>query len=282
MFSTFKYVIYLSILILIFGCDKINRNRTIIIKGSETFQPLLQSLAEKHNKLQSTEIIFKISGGGSQSGLEALLKEEVDLAMSSKELVPNEFDTLLLKGKDIQKTLVAWDKIIIVVNPKNKVSKITIEELKKIYKGEVTNWTNLGGSNDSIHVLSRKEGSGSLSFFKDKVMNGENFASSTIQLSDVNEILSRIKNDTNAIAFVGGGHFNKSVKVLDISKDGIDYFYPSERNVRSNDYPFVIPLFLYHIRNEDKTRLNDFINFVGSRSARFAIMDLGFIPVYIE
>ncbi|MFN0050265.1 MAG: PstS family phosphate ABC transporter substrate-binding protein [Cytophagales bacterium] len=264
------------------ACDTLNESRTIVIKGSETMQPLISALADKYNENQAKGIIFKIEGGGSQSGLDALFNDKTDIAMSSKSVLNEDQDTLMARSKSIKKLDIAIDEILIVVNSNNSVRKLTSNQLREIYNGEITSWDQVGGTGASIMPLSRKKGSGSLSFFLEKIMSNQSFTGSVMMMDNVKDILAKVENEPNAIAFVGGGHFSKQIKVLDISTDGVEYFYPSERNVRARYYPYVIPLSLYYVEDAENEYLNKFLKFVQTKSARYTITDMGFIPQVTE
>ncbi len=278
MYFNLKQVVFPILFYILFGCEPFTRNRIIKIKGSETLQPLIAQLAEKYNQTQPTKIVFKIEGGGSQSGIDALLAKDVDIAMSSKTMADVDKDSSILQGEDIKRLEIAIDEILIVVNSGNKLSKITNKQLKQIYAGEITTWDKIGGTVDSIVPMSRKKGSGSLSYFQENIMLNQPFSASVRYFNHVNEILAKLETDENGIAFVGGSHFSKKIKVMDISKDGEEYFYPSERNVRAKYYPYVIPLSLYYVEDPEKEVLNRFLEFIVSKSARNSIIDMGFIP----
>lgn len=264
------------------ACEYYTKNKVISIKGSETMAPLMKVITEKYNSKQSTKVIFKIEGGGTKAGLDALINEEVDIAMTSKAFNAKDYNEELLEGKTLDKKDIALDELLIVVNSSNKVSKLTVDQLQKIFSGELRNWSEIGGNKEQIKPITRKYGSGSRSYFESKIMNGKPFVAGIDSMLGVKEILESIENNPNTIAYIGAGNYSKKIKMLEISTDGKSFYYPSEANVRSKNYPFSIPLSVYYFKDNDNERLSLFIKYIGGKSVRYKIKEMGLIPIINE
>ncbi|MCM8793870.1 MAG: phosphate ABC transporter substrate-binding protein, partial [Candidatus Omnitrophica bacterium] len=153
----------------------------IQIKGSDTMVNLVQAWAEKYMEKNPNSFIA-VTGGGSGTGIAALLNKTCSIASSSRKMKEKEVTLAKSKGIDPQEFIVGYDGIAVVVNPKNPVDRLTLKQLKDIYTGKITNWSQLGGENKSIVVLSREVNSGTHIYFKEHVLENEEFSPQALLL----------------------------------------------------------------------------------------------------
>lgn len=266
------------------SCQFLEKKDTINIKGSDSMLPLMHKIASGYEESTGKKLHVALSGGGSLDGLAALAKGETDIAMSSVALSEQEKKAYESQGNKLTEVLFAFDDVLVIVNPDNPVSQITTEQLQKIYTGEINNWSQLGGNDAPIIGLIRDKDSGITDFLMDNVMKKAPFSTKIIQKDSTKFINQAIDNDVNAIALIGSGNFDKhNAKALDVSEDGgKTYYAPNEINVRAKYYPFIIPLYLYYVEKKNDEILPSFVNYLLSKSARYDIVDMGYVPNPIE
>jgi len=154
---------------------------SVTIKGSDTVLPLAQKEAEDLMKADSN-ISVTVVGGGSGVGITALLDGTTDIAMASRDLKTEEKLKFSEGKKDIEQVIIAFDALSVIVNPNNKVSQLTREQLEKIFTGEIKNWKEVGGDDEKIVAYSRESSSGTYEFFKEEVMEKKNYANDILSL----------------------------------------------------------------------------------------------------
>src|SRR4030095_4086887 len=197
------------------GCSKKSKdntqNKSITIKGSDTMVHLMSTLAEAYMK-KSPDIYVSVTGGGSGTGIAALINGTTDICSSSRDMQQKEIDEA--KGKNVNPTekTIAYDGIAIVINPDNPVKEVTLEQLKKIYTGAYTNWKELGGPDQPITALSRESNSGTYVFFQEHVLNKENYAPTVKLMPASSSIVQSVTSDKWSIGYVGLG-YTKDAKV---------------------------------------------------------------------
>lgn len=248
------------------------------LKGSDTLLPLVQKESENYAKKNSSARIT-VTGGGSGVGISALMDGTADIAMSSRKMKFDEKIKLQEAGKAPQEVIVAYDALAVVVNPANKVTNLTREQLEAIFTGAVTNWKELGGEDMKIVVYSRETSSGTYEFFKTDVMLNKNYMSSILSMPATGAVIQSVSQTKGAIGYVGLAYLNTNVKPIHISYDqGKNYVAPSFENARSKVYPVVRPLYLYYVRTAEKTA-KPFIDYMLSAEGQATVKEIGYIPV---
>jgi len=248
----------------------------IVIKGSDTVLPLSQKEAEnfmKQNKSQSVTVI----GGGSGVGIAALMDGTTDLAMSSRTIKMDERMKLQDAGKGFKEVIVAYDALAVIVNPKNKVSKLTREQLEGIYTGKITNWKEVGGDDMKIVMYGRETSSGTYEFFKENVLNKKNYASSMLNMPATGAIIQSVGQTAGAIGYVGLAYLTAEVKDVAVSYDkGKNYVNASVANAKNKTYPIVRPLF-YFVPKATEAKTKSFLDFVLSPAGQKIVEEVGYI-----
>jgi phosphate transport system substrate-binding protein len=250
----------------------------ISIKGSDTVLPLTQKESEKFMKANAGSRLT-IVGGGSGVGIAALMDGTTDIAMSSRKLKMDEKLKLNKAGKSFTETVIAYDALAVIVNIKNKVGKLTKEQIEGIYTGKITNWKELGGDDLKIIVYSRESSSGTYEFFKDHLLMKKNYASNCLMMPATGAIIESVAQTKGAIGYVGIPYLEKTVKAIAISYDkGKTYIIPNYANAKNKTYPVTRPLFYYYLK-QNESKVQKFVNYVMSDIGQATVKEVGYIDV---
>ena len=188
------------------------------IKGSDTVLPLTQELAEMYMKL-NPQATITVTGGGSGVGISALMDGTTDLAMASRRIKFSEKLKMKQSHHEPCEVIVAYDALAIIVHPDNPVKQLTREQLEAIFRGKITNWKEVGGSDAKIVVYSRETSSGTYEFFKESVLGNKNYMSSILSMPATGAIIQSVRQTKGAIGYVGLAYLNPYVKALAVSYD---------------------------------------------------------------
>lgn len=248
------------------------------LKGSDTVLPLAQKEAESYMKNNKAAKITVI-GGGSGVGLAALIDGTTDIAMSSRKMKMAEKIKLSDAGKASKETIIAYDALAVVVNPANKVSQLTKDQIEGIFTGKIKNWKEVGGDDMPIVVYSRESSSGTYEFFKEHVMNNKNYATSVLSMPATGSIIQSISQTKGAIGYVGFAYVEKEVKALKVSFDkGKTFTAPSLETAKNKTYPIVRPLFYYYLNTSEKA-VKPFVDFCLSPEGQKIVEQVGYVPL---
>jgi len=248
---------------LLVGCSS-NIIGTITESGSTTVQPLAEKLAGAF-KAKNPDVNVVIQGGGTAVGIKAANDGTVDIGAASRELTAS--DPTLVKH------LLARDGIAIIVHSSNPVTGLTKEQVRDIYAGNITNWSQVGGANKSIDVVAREEGSGTRTAFQDLVMGKTLIKADAILQSSNGAIKTAVSNDPKAIGFLSLGYIDSSVKALAIN--GVP---ATEENAKSGSYPIVRPLY-FLTKTQPTGVVRDFIDFCTGTDGQKIVAEEGYITI---
>ncbi len=250
---------------------------TCKIKGSDTVLPLSQKHAEAYNK--STGSSISVTGGGSGVGFSALLSNTTDIAQASRSIKMDEKLKLKDAGKAYKEVIIAYDALSVIVNPKNKVSQLTREQLEGIFTGKIVNWKEVGGDDLKIIVYSRETSSGTYEFFREHVLNKKNFANTALLMPATGAIVQSVSQTDGAIGYVGVAYLEKGVKALNVSYDkGKTYVTPTIENAKSKLYPVTRPLYFYYLSTTEP-KVKPFVDFILSAEGQKIVAQEGFVPL---
>lgn len=248
------------------------------IKGSDTTLPLSQQEAEAYIKLNPSASIT-VTGGGSGVGLSSLLAGTTDIAQSSRKIKFLERKKLMDAGKSFKEVVIAYDALAIVVNPQNKVKKLTREQLEDIFTGKITNWKQVGGDDLTIVPYSRETSSGTYEFFRESVLKNKNYMNGIMSMPATGSIIQSIGQTKGAIGYVGLAYLNRNVQPIHISYDGGKTFVePSMANAQNKSYPIVRPLYYYYLQKSE-SKVKPFMDFILSKAGQQVVAEVGFIKV---
>lgn len=272
------------------GCAKKSDERTgesggIEVKGSDTMSALGAMWADEFQK-SDIQAKISVSGGGSGTGITALIHRNADMAQSSREIKPEEIDRAKEEGIEVQEFVVAQDGISVIVNPKNSVGKLTMQQLSDVYNERIKNWKELGGADKEIVLLSRDRSSGTHVFFLEHVLRmGDSkstaeYTKATLMMPSNQAIADVVARTEGTIGYVGMGFVDPTKhKAVPVAADeNSPYVEPSVANVLNHSYPIARPLYFY-TAGEPTGKLKDFIDFVLSDEGQKIVEERDFVPV---
>ena len=243
-----------------------------------------QAWAEAYMK-QNPGTSIAVTGGGSGTGISAMVNNTCDIAEVSREMKESEIKLVESKGFTPKKIIVALDGLAVVVNPANKISELTIGQLADVFSGKIKNWKELGGRDAKIVLLSREVNSGTHVYFKEHVLRKgnaegkEEFAPEALLLSSSQAIADEVSQNLDAIGYYGMGYITAKEKALKISKEkNAPAISPTMDNVISGAYPISRPLLMYS-KGEPKGLVKSFIEYVLSPAGQEIVKKLDFDPV---
>lgn len=259
----------------------VSEARYLSIKGSDTMVHLVSSWAEKF-MAEHPEADLSVTGGGTGTGIAALLNGTTDVCAASRRIKPQEMALAAKQGFTPVEYSVALDGIAVVVNPANPVSELTLEELRKIFTGAVSNWQQVGGPDQPILVMSRESSSGTFVFFQEMVLDKRDYTDKALFMQGTSAIINNIANDKWSIGYVGLGYTmgaKDKVKVVDVAaKAGSTAVSPSDTTVKDGSYPIARPLFLY-TAGAAAGATRDFIDFALGSNGQEIVRATGYVTV---
>ncbi len=292
-----SYFLVAAILIplLVIGCKKKEDTveKTIItIKGSDTMVNLSQKWAEEYMKF-NPNVSIQVTGGGSGTGVAALLNKTTDLANSSRELKTSELEEAKTKGVTPVVYEVALDGIAVIVHSQSKVDNLTLQQVSDIFAGKIKNWKELGGDDMPITLYGRENSSGTYEFFKEHVLgkdaNGKqvDYSPSTQVLQGTAALGEAVARDVKGIGYGGVGYFaeRNDIKILHIKKDeNSTAISPAENNKVNYDViwngDYSISRYLYCFTNgEASGKVKDFMDFITSEAGQNVVKTMEYIPL---
>jgi phosphate transport system substrate-binding protein len=260
------------------GSEQQSAAKSIAVKGSDTVLPLSQKEAEEYMKA-NPQAAITIVGGGSGTGITALLDGTTGVCMSSRDLKMEEKLKFSEKQIDVTTAIVGYDALSAIVHPENPVSRLTREQLENIFTGEFTNWKQVGGPDMPIVAYSRESSSGTYEFFKEHVMDKKNYASSVLNMPATGAIVQSISQTKGAIGYIGIAYNTGSVKSLKVSYDGGTTFVaPSIEGAKDKSYPIARPLY-YFYNTAKAADVKAFVDYVLSDTGQKIVADAGYVPI---
>ncbi len=245
----------------------------VVVKGSTTVLPIAQKCAEAFS--QETGINVSVSGGGSGNGIKALIDGTTDVADASRFIKQAEVERAINNGHYPVPFGVAYDSIVPVVHPSNSVSNLSLDQMKKIYKGEIENWSEVGGPNKQITVISRDTSSGTYEVWEEKVMEGERVYPGALLQASNGAVAQAVSKNPNAIGYVGIGYLNDDLK--DVSVNGVE---GTKATTLSGEFPISRTLFMF-TDGWPKGDTKKFINYVmNPKKGQKYVGESGYVPIF--
>ncbi len=258
-----------------------NAAKAITIKGSDTMVILGQRWAETYmNKTPGA--VLQVTGGGSGTGIAALINGTTDVCQASRPMKASERTKLkeryFTTGTEIA---VAKDGLTVYLHETNPVSRLTLDQLKNIYVGDVTNWNEVGGEDKEITVYGRENNSGTYVFFKDNVLMGDDFSPMVATLPGTASVVNAVSKDPTGIGY-GGAAYGKGIKFCPVAATAADSAYiPDAEHVGNGKYPLSRDLYWY-LRNKPEGDIKKLVEWVLSPDGQAVVMTAGYFPVQIE
>ncbi len=248
----------------------------LVITGSTTVLPIAQQWAQAY-MAQHPEIRISVVGNGSGNGIKALLDGLTNIADSSRWMKNSEIRLAESRGFFPFPIVVAYDAIAPVVNVNNPVRNLSLEQLKGIYEGKITRWSQVGGPDMPIVVVQRDNSSGTHEVWEEKVMKGALVTARALTVASNAEVVRMISQNKKVIGYVGIGYMESSTMIADVAISGIKATIAA---ARAGKYPLARPLFMI-TRGIPNGEVSKFIiNFGLSPAGQEIVKKVGFIPIY--
>jgi phosphate transport system substrate-binding protein len=278
------------LLLTILGCgsrqDSGQDSSTIRVEGSDTMVNLAQAWAEKY-QTEKSEITIEISGGGSGVGISSLIQGLADMANASRKMKAKEIRRAKKEfNLDPQEFTVGKDALAIYVHKDNPIEEITIAQLSAIYEegGTTNTWTELGvtlagTSNPKIVRISRQNNSGTYAYFRQHVLNDNDFKLGSIDLSGSADVVSMVEKTPGAIGYSGMGYATDGVKMVKVKLDDDSASVaPNAANVINGTYPISRPLLIYTPQTPTGT-VKDYLDWILGKNGQTIIEEMGYVPL---
>jgi phosphate transport system substrate-binding protein len=253
-------------------------------KGSDTIVNLALAWAEQYQK-ENPNVRISVTGGGSGTGIAALINDTVDIANASRKIKPEELKEAEKNGVEPVEFVIAKDAIAVIVNPENPVDHLTLQQISDIYSGKINNWTQVGGEERPIVRLSRETNSGTHVYFLEEVLRLGNkddktlFSTDTLLLPSSEGIMAEVRDNPNAIGYDGLGYVTPDVKVIAVAgKEGGDFILPSAETVNNNTYPIASDLYMY-TAGPPQGAVKTYLDWIFAAEAQQIVTQLGFVPL---
>ena len=260
---------------------------TIKNKGSDTMVNLAQAWAEMYTGITSTASV-EVSGGGSGTGVAALINGTVDIANCSRQIKPKELELATQNtGKAPQEFIVGYDALAVYVHHDTPIDKITIPQLAEIYgeDGKITKWSDLGIAHedcpsDKIIRISRQSNSGTYFYFREALLGKtRDFELGSLDLHGSKDVVEVIGRTPCAIGYSGMGYATSHVKMLEVATaPGESYYAPNLENVLAKTYPIARPLYMYSL-GEPTGEVKEYLDWILSAEGQKIVEKLGFVPL---
>ena len=251
----------------------------ITVKGSDTMVILGQKWAEVYMKGHPGSTV-QVTGGGSGTGIAALLNGGTDICDASRPMKPAEIADFIKKFKTRpHEYKMCFDGLSVYVNKGNSVAQLSFSQLEGIFTGKITNWKQVGGADAPISLYGRENSSGTYEFFKEHVLNKKDFAATTKTMPGTAAVIQGVAADANAVGY-GGIAYGEGVKAIKVSKaDGGEAVEPCQETVLSGKYPISRFLFCYINSNKDSGAVASYINWCMSDEGQAVVKDVGYFPL---
>ena len=258
--------------------------QTIENKGSDTMVNLALAWAEAYAEVRP-EVRISVTGGGSGTGIAAMINGTVAVANASRKMKPEEMDEARANGIEPVEHIIAGDAIAVVLHPSNPVDGLSIAQLSAIFTGQITNWHQVGGENRPIVLLSRESNSGTHVYFLERVVregiknDDRLFSPDTLLMPSSEGISNEIRQNPNAIGYDGLGYVTHDQKMLCvIDKPGGPCVSPAVETVQDGTYPIARPLFMY-TAGEPTGAMREYLDWILDPEGQALVRELGFVPL---
>jgi len=257
---------------LVIGSKALAAKKTITIKGSTTVLPIAQACAEAFMN-RYPEIDISVQGGGSGVGIASIIDGTCDIGDSSRPIKDKEITKAQEKGVEVYENVVAMDGIAVVVHPSNPVNELTREQIKAIYTGKISAWSEVGGGKEKIVVVSRDSASGTFEAFNHLALDKERVRPDSLLNASNNAVAMTVASTPGAVGYIGLGYLSPRVKSLKVNS-----VEPTKENVVNGSYVLARKLFMY-TKGEPEGLNKQFIDFILSSDGQKLVDKAGFVAL---
>jgi len=269
------------------ACGGSGSRKAIQNKGSDTLVNVALAWAENYKEVDPS-VSVAVSGGGSGTGIAGLINGTVDIANASRLMKPEEIEAAQANGIEPVEHVIARDAIAVVVHPSNPVDRLTLQQISDIYSGRVAKWSEVGGEDRPIVLLSRESNSGTHVYFLEEVVRlGDKnsdvlFSPDTLLMPSSEGISAEVRQNPNAIGYDGLGYVTADQKTLAVAAEpGGIYVKPSIETVNGGTYPIARDLYMY-TAGEPQGLIAEYLAWIRSPEGQTIVGELGFVPLGVE
>ena len=246
----------------------------LVIKGSDTLGAKLVPMLAEEYKVKNPGVAFEIAAEGSTTGIAAITDSTAQIGMSSRRARPTEMSAAQAKGVSMKPIIVAYDGIGVIVNGGNPLSTLTKRQIEQIFAGDITDWSQVGGTPGPISIYTRNTSSGTYQDFKDLAMKKRDYAKSSQKMAGNEQIAAEVAKNPNGIGYVGLAYLHDpGIKTV-----SIEGAVPTEESVLAKKYPYARPTFFY-TNGEPTGEAAKFVEFTLSDEGQKVVRKVGFVPV---
>ena len=246
----------------------------LVIKGSDTLGAKLVPMLAEEYKAHNSGVTFEIAAEGSTTGIAAIVDSTAQIGMSSRRAKPTEMSAGTAKGVSLKPTIVAFDGIGVIINAGNPLATLTKRQVEQIFAGDITDWSQVGGTAGPISVYTRNTSSGTYADFKELAMKKRDYASSSQKMAGNEQIASEVAKNANGIGYVGLAYLtDPGIKTVSIEGS-----LPNVESVIAKTYPYARPTF-YYTNGEATGEAAKFLAFTLSDEGQRIVRKVGFVPV---
>jgi len=246
----------------------------LVIKGSDTLGAKLVPMLAEDYKAHNSGVTFEIAAEGSTTGIAAIVDGTAQIGMSSRRAKATEMSAGTAKGVSLKPTIVAFDGIGVIINAGNPLSTLTKRQVEQIFAGDITDWSQVGGTAGPISIYTRNTSSGTYADFKELAMKKRDYASSSQKMAGNEAIAAEVAKNANGIGYVGLAYLSDpGIKTVSIEGS-----LPSEESVIAKSYPYARPTF-YYTNGEATGEAAKFLAFTLSDEGQKIVRKVGFVPV---
>jgi phosphate transport system substrate-binding protein len=264
--------------LLLIAAVPLSAQGAVTVKGSDTMVILNQRWAEAYMSHNAGAVI-QVTGGGSGTGISALISGSTDICASSRHMKDKEKAEIKARSqKDAVEIPVAKDGVAVFLHESNPIQELTLQQIRDIYRGKIINWKDLGGPDKRIIVYSRENNSGTYVFFKEHVLGGKDFTPFALTLPGTAAVANAVGKDKQGIGY-GGAAYAKGIKYCAVKADAASPAYlPTRENIRSGHYAASRDLYFYTAGPPAGETLK-FIDFVLTDEAQDIVAAVGYFPL---
>ena len=284
-----KFIILLSfvlISLLFVGCSSDDQSN-IEVRGSDTMVNLGQRLAENYMEINS-ELSISVTGGGSGTGIAAMIDGRIDIGNSSRAMRDSEIAQARDNGVEPFETIIGMDGLAVFVNDSIPITELTMDQVGSIFRGDITNWSELGGPDRTISMYGRQSNSGTYVYFREAVLKAD-FSDNVKRMNGTAQIIEGVTNDNDAIGYGGIGYATDDgqevdgLRVINIAvnenSEAASPLIPV--NVETGKYPIARPLYNY-TNGKPEGSILEYIKFMISEEGQETVVNAGFYPISPE
>ena len=256
---------------------------SLSIQGSDTMVNMGSNLAEVYMDTANPDAAISVSGGGSGTGIAALINDNVDIAQVSRTMTDEEIAEAEANEVEIYEFIVGQDGLAIYLNEDNPIDELDVEQLKDIFTGEITDWGELGwDEGGQIDVFSRQSNSGTYVYINENIMDGKDWAPGTRFQPGSSQVVEGVIADKSGIGYSGIGYLTDGVKAINVANVGEEAVSPEEaENVSDGSYPIARPLFFYTNGFPEGIMLH-YLEWVLSEAGQDVVVQSGFYGIHDE